>query len=80
MDPRHPDNPPNDWPDHSAAKDADAPITPSMKVQPEPELQAYGHDNLTWQGQPEHLNIDGQDAVPVHSHGEVTLDHEVGMF
>jgi hypothetical protein len=75
MDPQHPPNLPDDLPDHSTEKDADAPIIPSMKVQPEPELQAYGNDNLTWQGQSEH--IDGHDAVPVHSHDEDLLDHEV---
>jgi hypothetical protein len=50
MDPQHPPNPPDDWSDHAAAKDADTPIITSMKVQPEPEVQAYGNDNLTWQG------------------------------
>jgi hypothetical protein len=75
MDPQHPPNPPDDWSDHAAAKDADTPIITSMKVQPEPEVQAYGNDNLTWQGQSEH--IDGQDAVPAHSHDEDLPDHEV---
>jgi hypothetical protein len=77
MEPQHPANPPGDWPDQSAAKDADAPITPTMTGPPESEVQAFENDNFTWQGQSEQLNIDGQDAVPVHSHDEDILDHEV---
>jgi hypothetical protein len=68
MEPQHPANPPDDWPGHSTAKYANAPITPSLKDPPESEVQAFENNSLAWQG---------QDAVPVHSQDEDILDHEV---
>jgi hypothetical protein len=68
MKPQHAANPPDDSPVRSAAKDADAPITPSMKVPPESHVQAFENDNLAWQA---------QDAAPVQSQDEDIIDHEV---